>query len=162
MHKRIKKIYRDNYNYEYKDLLLVIIQFGIIILHFIKVSNFKVQIIEKELIFSNLIGISFIFFGSFLILISIQTMGIINFSILPKPRIKGSLITSGIYKITKHPIYLGLLLISFGILINDISIYKLILTISLLIVISIKIIIEEKYLINKYTAYKSYKKKVRF
>jgi len=85
-----------------------------------------------------------------------------NLSPFPRPIDNGKLITSGLYRFFRHPMYYSLILISLGIFIIKLSYYYLILTISLTLVIKFKIILEEQYLNKKFRNYLFYKDKVKY
>ena len=84
-----------------------------------------------------------------------------NLSPFPRPIANGELITSGIYRFIRHPMYYSLILFSLGIFIIKLSFYYLFLTISLTLVIKFKIALEEKYLMNKFKNYLLYKNEVK-
>ena len=143
------------------EILLVIFQFLIISLHFIKLEFFnKIEIIQGNSIFSFL-GFVIIIIASIIMLIAIKDLGS-NLSPFPRPITNGNLITSGIYRFIRHPMYYSLILISFGVFIINLTFYYLCLTISLSFVIKFKIILEEKYLNIKFRNYLFYKDKVKY
>ena len=157
MHKKfIKFSKRSNYFFS-KDLILVIVQFGLIILHFISIDY---SIINKDLTGTKFLGLGVVSFGLILISISLITLGR-NLSPFPIPREKGNLITNGIYSRIRHPMYFGLISISTGNCFINSSFMKVILTLLLMIVISIKIKIEEQYLLLRFANYSMYKTKVK-
>ena len=94
-------------------------------------------------------------------LLAIKDLGR-NLSPFPRPIASGKLITSGIYRFIRHPMYYSLILISLGIFIIELTFYYLFLTISLTLVIKFKIILEEQYLNNKFKNYLFYKDKVKY
>ena len=143
------------------EIILVILQFCIITLHFFKLEFFpKIEIMKVNSIF-NYLGILIIIIGSIFMLRAIKDLGV-NLSPFPRPIDNGNLVTSGIYRFVRHPMYYSLILISFGIFITKLSIYFLSLTISLVLLIKFKIILEEKYLNNKFKNYSFYKDKVKY
>ena len=143
------------------DIILVIFQFLIISLHFIKFEFLqKIEIIQSNSIFSFL-GFIIIIIASIIIFLAIKDLGS-NLSPFPKPISNGNLVTSGIYRFIRHPMYYSLILISLGVFIVNSSFYYLCLTISLTLVIKFKINIEEEYLKNKFKNYLFYKNKVKF
>ena len=143
------------------EIILVIFQFLIISLHFIKLEFLnKMAIIEGNSIFS-FSGFIIIFIASIIMLLAIKDLGS-NLSPFPRPISNGNLITSGIYRFIRHPMYYSLILFSLGIFIIKLSFYYLFLTISLTLVIKFKIILEEKYLNNKFKNYLFYKDKVKY
>jgi len=145
----------------FSSIILVFLQFLIIILHFI---NFKflpnVEIMPVNYLFI-FIGFSIILIASFIMLSAIKDLGS-NISPFPKPIANGILITSGIYRFIRHPMYYSLILISFGIFIIKLTFYYLYLTICLVLIIKFKIILEEQYLNNKFKNYLIYKDRVKF
>ena len=143
------------------ELILVIVQFFIICLHFIKLEFIhKTEIMQGNSLVS-FFGFIIIIIASIIMLIAIKDLGS-NLSPFPRPISNGNLITSGIYRLIRHPMYYSLILISFGIFIIKLSLYYLCLTISLILVIKFKIILEEKYLNNKFRNYSFYKNKVKY
>tara|TARA_Y100000991_G_scaffold168378_1_gene130164 strand:+ start:99 stop:572 length:474 start_codon:yes stop_codon:yes gene_type:complete len=143
------------------EILLVILQFSIIILHFIQLAFVpNKEIIQVNFIFSFM-GFFLIITSLIFILIAIKDLGS-NLSPFPRPIMNGNLITSGIYRYTRHPMYYSLILISFGYFLIKLSFYHLVLTISLSLIIKIKIILEEKYLNKKFKNYLLYTDKVKY
>tara|TARA_B100000886_G_scaffold318897_1_gene259254 strand:- start:51 stop:338 length:288 start_codon:yes stop_codon:yes gene_type:complete len=94
-------------------------------------------------------------------LIAIKDLGR-NLSPFPKPISNGNLVTKGIYRFIRHPMYCSLIFISFGIFIIKLSTYYLFLLISLVLIIKFKIFLEEQYLKNKFTNYLLYKNEVKY
>ena len=144
-----------------KEIILVILQFIVIILHFIKfefLPNIEITRVNSILSF---VGCLIIIIASIIMLKAIIDLGT-NLSPFPRPIANGYLITSGIYRFMRHPMYYSLVLISIGIFIIKLSLYYLCLTISLSLVIKSKIILEEQYLNNKFKKYFLYKGKVKY
>ena len=145
----------------FNEIILVIFQFLIIGLHFIKFEFLhKLEIIKSNFIFSFL-GFIIIIIASIIMLLAIKDLGT-NLSPFPRPIANGNLITSGIYRFIRHPMYYSLILISLGFFIINLSFYYLCLLISLTLVIKFKIILEEQYLKNKFKNYLFYKDKVKY
>ena len=143
------------------ELILVFLQFFIIFLHFFQLELLpNKQIIQINNIFYSL-GILIIIIASIFILIAIKDLGR-NLSPFPKPKANSKLVTSGIYRFMRHPMYYSLIVISFGIFLTKLSIYYLCLTISLALLIKLKIFVEERYLKNKFKNYLIYKNLVKF
>ena len=142
------------------EILLVFLQFFIISIHF-----FKWEFIpEKQIIqitpFSYFVGFLIIIIALIILLISIKDLGR-NLSPFPRPINNSNLVTKGIYRFTRHPMYYSLIFISIGVFIIKLSIYYLFLTISLALIIKFKIALEEKYLMNKFKNYLLYKNEVK-
>jgi len=143
------------------ELILVFLQFFIISLHFIQWELLpKKQIIQDNPI-SYFIGILIIIIAFIIMLVAIKDLGR-NLSPFPRPINNSNLVTTGIYRFTRHPMYYSLIFISFGFFITKLSIYYLFLLISLGLIIKFKIALEEQYLNNKFKNYLLYKKEVKY
>ena len=153
---KLKVFFKSTY-----ELILVFFQFFIISLHFIKLELLpKEQLIQVSSI-SYLMGISIIIIALIIMLFAIKDLGR-SLSPFPRPIKNSNLVTTGIYRFTRHPMYYALILISFGIFIIELSTYYLFLLISLAFIIKIKISLEEQYLNNKFKNYLLYKNKVKY
>ena len=143
------------------ELILVFLQFFIIFLHFFQLELLpNKQIIQINNI-SYFLGILIIIIASIFILIAIKDLGR-NLSPFPRPKGKSNLVTKGIYRFVRHPMYYSLIIISFGVFLTKLSIYHLCLTITLALLIKFKIILEEQYLKNKFKNYFLYKNVVKY
>ena len=143
-----------------KELLLVVSQFMIIALHFIKVNLFNQKLIQGEYLIINYIANFLIILSVIIIVFSAKDLGK-SLSPMPFPKENSKLITNGIYSTIRHPMYYSLIIISLGLFIKSLTIYNLILSISLTFIISNKIKIEEEYLTKKFKKYTLYKKEVK-
>ena len=143
------------------ELILVFLQFFIISLHFFQWELLPQKQIVQVSPLSYLTGILIIIFSLIIMLVAIKDLGR-NLSPFPRPMHNSNLITSGIYRFTRHPMYYSLIFISFGVFIIKLSIYHLFLTISLALIIKFKIILEEQYLNNKFKNYLLYKNEVKY
>ncbi len=143
------------------EIILVFLQFFIIILHF-----FKWEFIpEKQIIqitpFSYYVGFLIIIIAFVILLVSIKDLGR-NLSPFPRPKNNSNLVTKGIYRFIRHPMYYSVIFISLGVFLIKLSIYHLFLSISLSLVIKFKIALEEQYLKNKFKNYFLYKNEVKY
>jgi len=153
---QLKNFFKDAY-----DLMLVFLQFFIISLHFYQWEFLpQKQIIQVSPITYSL-GILIIIIAFIIMLVSIKDLGR-NLSPFPRPINSSNLVTTGIYRFTRHPMYYSLIFISFGIFITKLSIYYLFLSISLGLIIKFKIALEEQYLKKKYKNYLLYKNEVKY
>ncbi len=153
---QLKRFLKKSYEFS-----LVLLQFFIIILHFINLEFIpKKEIMQVNFIFS-FVGFLLIIISTIVMLISIKDLGS-NLSPFPRPIVNGKLTTSGIYNFIRHPMYYSLILISFGFFITKLSFYHLCLTISITLIIKFKIILEEKYLNKKFKNYFIYADKVKY
>ena len=142
------------------DLILVFLQFFIISLHFFKWEFLPQKQIIQASLFSYSLGILIIIIAFTIMLVSIKDLGR-NLSPFPRPINNSNLVTTGIYRFTRHPMYYSLIFISIGVFIIKLSTYYLFLTISLALIIKFKIALEEKYLMNKFKNYLLYKNEVK-
>ena len=143
------------------ELILVFLQFFIISLHFFQWKFLpEKQIIQVSPI-SFFMGILIIIIAIVIMLIAIKDLGR-NLSPFPRPIKNSNLVTKGIYRFVRHPMYYSLIFISFGVFIIKLSIYYLCLSISLSLIIKLKIVLEEQYLNTKFKNYLLYKNEVKY
>ena len=152
---QLKNFFKASY-----DLILVFLQFFIISLHFFQWEFLPQKQIIQASPFSYFLGILIIIIALILMLVSIKDLGR-NLSPLPRPINNSNLVTTGIYRFTRHPMYYSLIFISIGVFIIRLSIYYLFLTISLAFIIILNIDLEDKYLMNKFKNYLLYKNEVK-
>jgi len=138
------------------DLMLVFLQFFIITLHFFQWEFLPQKQIIQASPFSFFLGVLIIMISFIIMLVSIKDLGR-NLSPFPRPIINSNLVTKGIYRFMRHPMYYSLIFISFGVFIIKLSIYYLILSIILGSIIKFKIALEEKYLNYKFKNYLIFK-----
>ena len=143
------------------EMILVFLQFFIISLHFFKWKFFPEKQIIQVTPFSYFVGFLIIIIAFIILLVAIKDLGR-NLSPFPRPINNSNLVTTGIYRFTRHPMYYSLILISFGVFIIKSSIYYLFLSISLILIIKFKIALEEQYLKNKFKNYLLYKNEVKY
>ena len=143
------------------EIILVFLQFLIISLHFFQWEFIpRKQIIQVSTL-SYLIGFLIIIIAFIILLIAIKDLGR-NLSPFPRPINNSNLVTIGIYRFTRHPMYYSLIFISFGVFIIKLSIYYLFLLTFLSLIIKFKITLEEQYLKNKFKNYLHYKNEVKY
>jgi len=143
------------------EIILVILQFFIISLHFFKWEFIPEKQIIQVTPFSYFVGFLIIIIAFIILLVAIKDLGR-NLSPFPRPKNNSNLVTKGIYRFTRHPMYYSLIFISFGVFITKLSIYYLFLSISLILIIKFKIALEEQYLNNKFKNYLIYKNEVKY
>ena len=143
------------------EMILVFLQFFIISLHFFKWGFIPEKQIIQVTPFSYFVGFLIIIIAFLILLVATKDLGR-NLSPFPRPINNSNLVTKGIYRFTRHPMYYSLLFISFGVFITKLSVYYLFLSISLILVIKFKIALEEQYLKNKYKNYLLYKNEVKY
>ena len=152
----LKKYFKAAY-----ELTLVFLQFFIISLHFFRWEFIpQTQIIQVSF-FSYFVGFLIIIIAFIILFVAIKDLGT-NLSPFPRPINNSNLVTTGIYRLTRHPMYYSLIFISFGVFLTKLSIYYLFLSISLSLIIKFKIALEEQYLNNKFKNYLLYKNEVKY
>ena len=143
------------------EVILVFLQFFIISLHFFQWEFIPQKQIIQDTPFSYFVGFLIIIIAFIILLVAIKDLGS-NLSPFPRPKKNINLVTTGIYRFTRHPMYYSLLFISVGVFITKLSIYYLFLSISLGLIIKFKIDLEEQYLNNKFKNYFLYKNEVKY
>ena len=143
------------------EIILVFLQFFIIILHFFKWEFIPEKQIIQVTPLSYFVGFLIIIIAFIILLVAIKDLGR-NLSPFPRPINNSNLVTTGIYRYTRHPMYYSLIFISFGVFIIKLSSYYLFLSISLGLIIKFKIDLEEQYLNNKFKNYLLYRKEVKY
>ena len=143
------------------EIILVFLQFFIISLHFFQWEFIPEKQIIQVTPFSYFLGFLIIIISCIILLIAIKDLGR-NLTPFPRPLKNSNLVTTGIYRFTRHPMYYSLIFISFGVFISKLSIYYLFLSISLILIIKFKIALEEQYLKNKFKNYLLYKNEVKY
>jgi len=143
------------------EMILVFLQFFIISLHFFKWEFVPEKQIIQVTPFSYFVGVLIIIIALIILLVAIKDLGR-NLSPFPRPINNSKLVTKGIYRFTRHPMYYSLIFISFGVFVTKLSIYYLFLSTSLILIIKFKIDLEEQYLKNKFKNYLFYKNEVKY
>ena len=152
----LKNFFKASY-----EIILVILQFIIISLHFFKWEFIPEKQIIQVTPFSYFVGFLIIIIAFIILLVAIKDLGR-NLSPFPRPINNSNLVTTGIYRVTRHPMYYSLIFISFGVFITKLTFYYLFLSTSLYLIIKFKIALEEQYLKNKYKNYLLYKNEVKY
>jgi protein-S-isoprenylcysteine O-methyltransferase Ste14 len=139
-----------------KDYVFVMLQLLLFVAYVVplKLSNIY---LPEWLNYSGLIilGLSVIF--GMVALLQLNT----KLSPFPSPVSSGRLITTGAFRLSRHPIYTALIFSGFGYAIFQTSLYKTVITVMLLILFYYKSVYEEKLLCNKFSEYHDYKKRTR-
>ena len=154
------KFHLKNFFKAVYELILVFLQFFIISLHFFQWKFIPQKQIIQVSPLSSLLGFLIIIIALIILLVAIKDLGR-NLSPFPRPINNSNLVTTGIYRFTRHPMYYALIFISFGVFITKLSIYYLFVSISLVLIIKFKIALEEQYLNNKFKNYFLYKNEVK-
>ena len=136
-----------------KDFIFVGIQFLLFLIYVfeIKLLNFSLPD------FLNIIFLIASIIGFLIVIVALLQLNK-NLSPFPTPKSDSELIQTGLYKYIRHPIYTGIILMTFGYGLYSNSSFKLIISILLLILFYFKSSYEEKMLQNKFSEYSEYKK----
>jgi protein-S-isoprenylcysteine O-methyltransferase Ste14 len=129
-----------------KSILFVAIQF--VCLGLIALSG--------PIIPSNAALLVLLFLGLGLGFWAILTMRIGNFNIVPDPLARSQLVTSGPYRLIRHPMYLALLLATLPLVINEFDLIRFSIWLILLIDLILKLTYEENLLVAKLVGYDQY------
>ncbi len=81
-----------------------------------------------------------------------------SLSPFPSPKEGGELITTGLYSVVRHPIYLGIIILFSGYSIFSASWIRLVVTVLLALLFDFKSKYEEDLLVQKFSSYKTYQK----
>lgn len=79
----------------------------------------------------------------------------------PRPLPTAELVTTGAYRLVRHPIYFGVLLAALGISLLTLSPLRLVLTLLLGVFFDRKATREERWLVDRYPGYPAYQARVR-
>ena len=90
---------------------------------------------------------------------AVYTMRIGNFNIAPDPLARSELVTTGPYRLIRHPMYLALLLTTLPLVINDFDLFRIIVWLVLLINLLLKLNYEENLLVTNLVGYDQYMRK---
>lgn len=88
---------------------------------------------------------------------ALSAMKLKTFTVMPDPKAGGELITAGIYRFIRHPMYLSVLLCAIAACLAYGSGLKWIFTIALAAVLIVKIRYEEKLLMVRFDGYSAYR-----
>lgn len=87
---------------------------------------------------------------------AVLTIRIGHFNILPQPLAWSKLVTSGPYRLIRHPMYLALLLVTLPLIIDTFNFFRAVVWLTLLADLLVKLSIEENLLRGKLEGYEVY------
>lgn len=104
----------------------------------------------------TIVPIIFLSLGLSIGILALKYMRKSHFNVFPDTVEGAKLVTEGIYKNIRHPMYLAVLLSTLGLLLSDVNLLRIIMYAVLLIDILLKIGYEEKSLNNAFNQYEEY------
>ncbi len=143
-----------NYNNEFYPKLLVFLQFSFItaMLVFLKYAN------NSNL---TLLCMSIFAIGGFIGIWALNHNQLGNFYIQPKLKDNAELVTTGIYKYIRHPMYFSVILMAFSLLVYTHTLVEIILFFLLVLTLILKARREESLWIKYDKNYLSYKNRTK-
>ncbi len=136
-----------------KDIYFVATQLLLLIGYLFRIGPIDFQVSA----FTRYASLFFVAIGAILLALSAIRLNK-NLTPFPSPKQSGLLITSGIYKYIRHPIYTGILLLTAGYGVYSENTLRILVFGSLLVLFLFKAKYEESQLIKKFPEYKAYKK----
>ncbi len=103
----------------------------------------------------GIVGVGVIALGAIILVTSFVRLGK-SLTANPVPKDDGVLVTSGLYGRVRHPIYFGLLVVAFGVVLDAGWWPQIIIALMLYFLLNIKAQFEEDLLRQKYPEYKAY------
>ncbi|NEV93620.1 isoprenylcysteine carboxylmethyltransferase family protein [Psychroflexus sp. YR1-1] len=135
-----------------KDISLVAVQFLLILAFFLDIQWFSIRFMEHFVWF---------YLGMLGVVITVAALLQMNFHLspFPTPKPNSKLITTGAYRLSRHPMYTGILIFmfSFSFWLGDG--YKLCVSLAILVLFYYKTNYEESLLESMFDDYKAYKSK---
>lgn len=131
-----------------KGYVFVLFQFLLLALIFLTGPNIP----------SNIFFLGLFVLGIIVGIFAIWNMRVSNLRVNPEVAAGSKLVTNGIYKYIRHPMYLGLILVSFALVLDYLTFLRIVLFDLLVLNQLLKLNYEEKKLEEYFPDYKKYKK----
>ncbi len=109
----------------------------------------------------NLFILSGVIIGVLTMIWAVLTMRLSNLNMIPDLKHNSIFVTSGPYKLIRHPMYASVLLVTLMLVINHLTLWRIGLWLVLFIDLYFKLSYEEKLLLTKYPEYSEYKSKTK-
>jgi protein-S-isoprenylcysteine O-methyltransferase Ste14 len=140
-------------NIKTKDKFFVGIQLILFVFYFIPMLKVNIDF-NKFIAYSSL---GFALFGVLIVLLAVLQLNK-NLSPFPTPVENSSLLTNGMFKYVRHPIYTGIILTTVFFGIFEGSLWKILVGFSLFVLFYFKSNYEEQLLLNEFEQYSTYMK----
>jgi len=131
--------------------ILVFLQFGLI----------GLMLLFSKGVLSSLLGLTIFFIGLVVGIFALLRNRLGNFNIQPKMKENAELITKGIYAYIRHPMYLSVILMMFGVLVSSQTLLEALLFALLIVVLLLKAKKEEAIWSQESEEYIAYKKRTK-
>jgi protein-S-isoprenylcysteine O-methyltransferase Ste14 len=131
------------------------------LLVFLQFSLIGIMALLSKGFFSSTVGLAIFVVGAMLGLWALTHNQLGNFNIQPKLRKGSKLITTGIYALVRHPMYLSVMVMMLGFLVSTPTIVETILWLMLIVVLLLKAKKEESLWLEHDEAYEVYKKSTK-
>ena len=137
-----------------KDYYLVGLQILIFILFY-----FDLELIDLDLpSWLNTIALIVSVIGFIICIVAVLQLNE-NLSPFPTPKNGSQLITNGLYRLARHPIYSGIIIAFTGFSIYSESLFRMLLTLILIVLFNYKSNYEEQLLLKRFPEYDNYRNK---
>ena len=137
-----------------KDYYLVGLQILIFILFY-----FDLELIDLDLpSWLNTIALIVSVIGFIICIVAVLQLNE-NLSPFPTPKNGSQLITNGLYRLARHPIYSGIIIAFTGFSIYSESLFRMLITLILIVLFNYKSIYEEQLLLKRFPEYDNYRNK---
>jgi len=131
------------------------------ILVFLQFTLIGLIVLFSKGFFSNYLAMILFIIGLLIGLWALSYNQLGNFNIQPKLKEGSSLITTGIYKYIRHPMYLSVITTMFPFVLSTANVLEGLLFFALIFVLVLKAIKEESLWMNHSEEYKQYKKRTK-
>lgn len=128
---------------------------------FIQFFSILLLFISGPITPNNIISFFLLVLGTVVGIVALWTMKKSKIRITPSVAKDAHLITNGPYSMIRHPMYTAVLLVGLSMILNDFSIWRLVIYLTLLINQLLKLHYEERLLKDKFMEYQDYQNKTK-
>lgn len=124
---------------------------------FIQFTSLILLILSGPFLPENLLSLVLYIFAGVVGSFALAAMRRSKIRVSPKVHPEAKLITTGIYRFIRHPMYLAVLLAGIGMLLNQITLFRIVLLLVLAVDLLFKMRFEERMLAQAFPSYPSYR-----